>query len=255
MGRFFFPFGITVAFAVLVSLFVSFTLDPMLSSLWYDPQAEGGAKRGPIGRALERFNNSFHALGQRYRQVIAWSLNHRLATLGLAAAAFVGAMSLFGLGLVGGQFMPNSDNEQTALMLETPVGSSVAYTADKTLEIARYLDAQPEVELTYTTVGGAQQNNSVNKGQIYVKLVPKAARQRNQQEFEANLRTVLPKFHGIVGRVSQIDAGGSQSGADPAQPRGPRAVAPAGDLGPRSGADPERAGPGRSHVQPRGPQA
>ena len=208
VGRFFFPFGITVAFAVLVSLFVSFTLDPMLSSLWYDPQAEGGAKRGPIGRALERFNNSFHGLGQRYRRVIAWSLSHRLATLGLAAVAFIGAMSLFGLGLVGGQFMPNSDNEQTALSIETPVGSSVAYTADKALEIARYLDAQPEVELTYTTVGGAQQNNAVNKGQIYVKLIPKAGRKRNQQEFEAYLRTVLPKFHGIAGRVIQIGAAG-----------------------------------------------
>src|ERR1700693_6011212 len=81
VGRFFFPFGITVAFAVLVSLFVSFTLDPMLSSLWYDPQAEGGAARGPIGRALERFNNSFHALGQRYRRGVGgWLAYRRPAT-------------------------------------------------------------------------------------------------------------------------------------------------------------------------------
>ncbi|HUL48740.1 MAG TPA: efflux RND transporter permease subunit, partial [Gemmatimonadales bacterium] len=208
VGRFFFPFGITVAFAVLVSLFVSFTLDPMLSSLWYDPQAEGGAPRGRIGRALERFNNSFHGLGQRYRKVIAWALDHRLATMGIAAAAFVAAMSLFALGLVGGQFMPNSDNEQTGLSLETPVGSSVTYTSDKALEIVRYLDEQPEVELTYATVGGAQQNNAVNKGQIYVKLVPKARRHRTQQEFEAVLRTVVPRFHGITARVLQIGAAG-----------------------------------------------
>ena len=208
VGRFFFPFGITVAFAVLVSLFVSFTLDPMLSSLWYDPQAEGGAPRGRIGRALERFNNSFHGLGQRYRKVIAWALDHRLATMGIAAAAFVAAMSLFALGLVGGQFMPNSDNEQTGLSLETPVGSSVTYTSDKALEIVRYLDEQPEVELTYATVGGAQQNNAVNKGQIYVKLVPKARRHRTQQEFEAVLRTMVPRFHGITARVLQIGAAG-----------------------------------------------
>ena len=208
VGRFFFPFGITVAFAVLVSLFVSFTLDPMLSSLGYDPQAEGGAPRGRIGRALERFNNSFHGLGQRYRKVIAWALDHRLATMGIAAAAFVAAMSLFALGLVGGQFMPNSDNEQTGLSLETPVGSSVTYTSDKALEIVRYLDEQPEVELTYATVGGAQQNNAVNKGQIYVKLVPKARRHRTQQEFEAVLRTVVPRFHGITARVLQIGAAG-----------------------------------------------
>jgi HAE1 family hydrophobic/amphiphilic exporter-1 len=208
VGRFFFPFGITVAFAVLVSLFVSFTLDPMLSSLWYDPQAEGGAARGPIGRALVRFNDSFHGLGQRYRRVIAWALDHRLTTMGIAVAAFLGAMSLFFLGLVGGQFMPNSDDEQTALTIETPVGSSVAYTSGKALELARYLKAQPEVALTYTTVGGAQQNNAVNKGQIYVKLTPKSARQRSQQQLEAALRQALPRFQGVTARVVQIGAAG-----------------------------------------------
>jgi HAE1 family hydrophobic/amphiphilic exporter-1 len=209
VGRFFFPFGITVAFAVLVSLFVSFTLDPMLSSQWYDPQAEGGApRRGPIGRALARFNNSFHALAQRYRRVIAWALDHRLATTGIALAAFVAAMGLFGLGLVGGQFMPISDNEQTALSIETPVGSSVAYTASKALEIAKYLDAQPEVALTYTTIGGALQNDAVNKGQIYLKLTPKSTRRRTQQQFEADLRRVLPRFEGITARVVAIGAAG-----------------------------------------------
>ena len=212
VGRFFFPFGITVAFAVLVSLFVSFTLDPMLSSLWYDPQAEGGAPRGPIGRALEKFNNSFHGLGQRYRRVIAWALDHRLATMGIAVAAFLSAMSLFRLGLVGGQFMPNSDNEQTALVIETPVGSSVDYTSTKALEIARYLDAQPEVALTYATIGGAQQNEAVNKGQIYVKLTPKSERRRTQQQLETDLRQALPRFRGVTARIVQIGAaGGSQS--------------------------------------------
>ena len=212
VGKFFFPFGITVAAAVLVSLFVSFTLDPMLSSLWYDPQAEGGAPRGPIGRVLVKFNESFHGLGQRYRRVIAWALDHRVATMGIAVAAFVAAMSLFGLGLVGGQFMPNSDNEQTALSIETPVGSSVAYTSSKALEIATYLGSQPEVALTYATVGGAQQNEAVNKGQIYVKLTPKSRRRRTQQQLETDLREVLPRFQGVSARIVQLGAaGGSQS--------------------------------------------
>ena len=208
VGRFFFPFGVVVAAAVLVSLFVSFTLDPMLSSVWYDPQAEGHAKRGPIGRALEKFNNAFHGLGQRYRRIIAWALDHRVATLGIAAAAFIGAMSLFGLGLVGGSFMPESDEEQTALLLETPVGSSVGYTTGKALEIDRFLKSQPEVALTYTTIGGAQQNNAVNKGQIYVKLTPKKERERSQQEFETAVRAALPQFKGITARVVQIGAVG-----------------------------------------------
>ncbi|MGE5759840.1 MAG: efflux RND transporter permease subunit [Gemmatimonadota bacterium] len=203
---------VPVAFAVLVSLFVSFTLDPMLSSLWYDPQAEGGAQRGPIGRALERFNNSFKGLGQRYRGLIAWALDHRLATMGIATAAFFAAMSLFGLGLVGGQFFPISDNEQTLLSIETPVGSSVDYTAGKALELSHYLDSLPEVSLTYATVGGAQQNEAVNKGQIYIKLTSKGTRERTQQQLEAGLRRVLPRFQGVSARVEQIGvAGGSQA--------------------------------------------
>jgi hydrophobic/amphiphilic exporter-1 (mainly G- bacteria), HAE1 family len=208
VGRFFLPFGVVVAAAVLVSLFVSFTLDPMLSSVWYDPQAEGHARRGPIGRALEKFNAGFRGLGQRYRKLIAWALDHRLATLALAAISFVAAMSMFGFGLVGGQFMPKSDNEQTALALETPVGSSVQYTTGKALDLVGYLKTQPEVELTYATIGGAQQNNAVNKGQIYIKLVPKSERGRSQAEFESVLREALPRFQGVIARVVEIGAVG-----------------------------------------------
>jgi HAE1 family hydrophobic/amphiphilic exporter-1 len=208
VGRFFFPFGIVITGAVLVSLFVSFTLDPMLSSVWYDPQAEGKAGRGRIGRALEKFNQSFHGLGRRYRSIIAWALDHRLATLGIAGVSFVAAISLFALGLVGGQFMPQSDEEQTAVLFETPVGSSMQYTSRKALELAAYLDQLPEIALTYATVGGAQQNNAVNKGQIYVKLTPKDARERSQQQLETALREVLPRFQGVDARVIPVDAVG-----------------------------------------------
>jgi HAE1 family hydrophobic/amphiphilic exporter-1 len=88
----------------------------------------------------------------------------------------------------------------------------VAYTSGKALEIVRYLDSLPEVELTYATVGGAQQNDAVNKGQIYVKLTPKSTRHRSQQQLEADLRTVLPRFQGVSARIMQIGAaGGSQA--------------------------------------------
>jgi HAE1 family hydrophobic/amphiphilic exporter-1 len=207
VGKFFFPFGITIAFAVLVSLFVSFTLDPMLSSLWYDPQAEGGAPRGPVGRALQRFNDGFHRLGQWYRGVIAWALDHRAATMGIATVAFVGAMSLFGLGLVGGQFMPQSDEEQTAVTIETPVGSSLEYTTARALEVASFLATQPEVALTYTTIGGAQQNEAVNKGQVFVKLTPKDDRERSQQEFETAMRRELARLRGVTARVVPLGMG------------------------------------------------
>ncbi len=84
VGRFFFQFGIVVTFAVLVSLFVSFTLDPMLSSRWRDPDIDRAGKRHRVARLLDRFNGWFDRTADRYRGMIAWSLAHRPAVLGIA---------------------------------------------------------------------------------------------------------------------------------------------------------------------------
>lgn len=76
VGRFFMQFGVTVSVAVLISLFVSFTLDPMLSSVWYDPDSQPDAKRGPIGRLIGLFDAGFEKLAHAYRGVLGWSLRH-----------------------------------------------------------------------------------------------------------------------------------------------------------------------------------
>jgi HAE1 family hydrophobic/amphiphilic exporter-1 len=216
VGRFFYAFGITVAFAVLVSLFVSFTVDPMLSSRWYDPDAEGRAHHGPVGRLLERFNGGFAALGVRYRGLIRWALAHRGLTVAIASLSFVLALALPMAGLVGGQFMPKSDEEETGVGIDTPVGSSLAYTERKAMEVVSYLRTQPEVRYCYTTIGGAQHNNSVNKGLIYVKLSPKNERRRSQQQFETAIRTQLPRFQGVTARVLLLGMFG-QGGVAPIQ--------------------------------------
>src|SRR5690606_24314803 len=94
VGRFFFQFGLTVAWAVLVSLFVSFTLTPMLSAWWgVDPhKGEGG---NFLTRLIGRFNRWFDNQAARYRGVISWVLRHRKTTMGIAAASFVAALGLF----------------------------------------------------------------------------------------------------------------------------------------------------------------
>jgi hydrophobic/amphiphilic exporter-1 (mainly G- bacteria), HAE1 family len=211
VGKFFYAFGITVAFAVLVSLFVSFTLDPMLSSKWYDPQAEGHDQHGFIGRRLQKFNKGFANLGRNYRRLIAWALDHRALTMGLATLSFVVALALPMVGLVGGQFMPKSDEEQTNITLEAPVGSSLAYTRAKSMELAAYLKSRPEVSFVYTTVGGSSNDNVVNKGQMYIKLKPKNQRKLSQLDFEIDLRRVLPRFAGVTAHVTEIGMGGAQA--------------------------------------------
>ena len=214
VGRFFFQFGITVAFAVAVSLFVSFTLDPMLSSLWYDPQAAGHKERGPIGKRLERFNGAFRGYGQRYRGVIAWALDHRAAVLGLAGAAFVAAILLMAVGAVGGGFFPVVDRSELNVTIQTPVGSSIAYTRAKGEEIDRYLRSRPEVAYTYFTIGGGY-TPSVTDGTIYVRLKPKGQRRLSQDKFQIALRAVLPSFKGV--KTGIMDASGMGGGQLPVQ--------------------------------------
>ena len=93
-GQWFKPFALTIACSVLVSLFVSFSLDPMLSAYWPDPQIEAHERRNPIARALDRFNRWFDRMADRYKDLIAWALDHRLMMIGLAVATFLAALTI-----------------------------------------------------------------------------------------------------------------------------------------------------------------
>ncbi|HET6837355.1 MAG TPA: efflux RND transporter permease subunit, partial [Gemmatimonadales bacterium] len=110
-GQWFKPFALTIACAVLVSLFVSFSLDPMLSAYWADPQTEAHERRNPIARALDRFNRWFDRQAERYERVIAWALDHRLAMVGLALGSFIGAIALQAIA-GGAGFVPVSDRSE-----------------------------------------------------------------------------------------------------------------------------------------------
>ncbi|HEX6373103.1 MAG TPA: efflux RND transporter permease subunit [Longimicrobium sp.] len=209
IGRFFYQFGMTVAFAVLVSLFVSFTLTPMLSAWWgvdpHDPSAGGG---NPVNRVIAGFNRWFDRGADRYRGVIGWALRHRKSTLGIAAAAFVGTFMLFPL--IGGGFMPEQDQSAFNVSFETPEGSSLAYSAQKAGEIDAALRSLPGVDFTYTTVG-AGVTGTVTAGNVYVDLVPGAERDRSQQELMVDARAKLSSLFGatiVVGEAGGL--GGPQ---------------------------------------------
>src|SRR4051812_42179851 len=149
-GQFFKPFAITIAAAVLVSLFVSFSLDPMLSAYWADPQLEAHERRNPVARTLERFNAWFERQAKNYERLIAWALDHRAMMIGLAAFTFVAALVLqvkFG----GFGFAPLSDQSELNIAIETAPGSSLDYTTLKAEEVARQARLHKEVAYTYTT--------------------------------------------------------------------------------------------------------
>src|SRR5690606_17464533 len=157
---------------------------------------EGG---NPIARALEKFTRWFDRQADRYKGVIAWALDHRVAMIGIVTLSFVGAIVIqvmFG----GFGFVPNSDRSEINIGLETPPGSNLQYTSMKAEEVARLVRSHPEVAYTYVTVGGgggaSLSAGSVDAGNIYVRLVPKAERDISQNDLGAILREEIRQIGG-----------------------------------------------------------
>lgn len=208
VGRFFYEFGVTVSAAVLISLFVAFTLDPMLSSVWYDPDAHPDAKRGPVGRLIARFDHGFEALADRYRLVIGWTLRHRFVTLLATVGIFI--CSLFMVPLVGTEFVPNADEGRFQINVTTPVGSSLDYTATKVRQVENALREFPEVATIYSTINTG---NSVGKHRaaVLVRLVPIDQRKRTPVMLANPIRERLSVIPGVEIAIVQEGLGGGDS--------------------------------------------
>jgi hydrophobe/amphiphile efflux-1 (HAE1) family protein len=192
IGRFFFQFGVTVAVAVLVSLFVSFTLDPMLSSIWADPAATRFRYAPWLGRLVAWVERGVEALHRIYGVVLDWSLSHRKSVLAIALGTFVA--SFFVVPLVGTEFMPEVDQSFISLRLNTPVGSSLEYSDAKVHEAEQVLATFPEIALTMTTVGT---EDGRNYARINLKLVDRDARMRSQKDLERAIRAALKPIPGL----------------------------------------------------------
>src|SRR5256714_114620 len=207
-GQWFKPFALTIAASVLVSLFVSFSLDPMLSAYWADPQVEAGERRNPIAHALEKFNNWFNRMAQRYKGLIAWALDHRVAMVLIALASFIIALALPAVGLVGASFFGTEDQSEVNIAIETPPGSNLAYTRIKAEEAARMAREHKEVRFTYSTLGGT--TGDVNTGNVYVRLVPKTDRSIGAEDFGRQLRQEVGRIGGATMSVFTNDFQGAQ---------------------------------------------
>ncbi len=221
VGKFFHEFGLTIVAAVLISMFVSFTLDPMLSSVWHDPQAErrhgtaaaAGERPGlydrTIGRVTGFFNRFTERLSEAYQAILRWSLVHRLATLGIALLTFVA--SFFVIPILGAEFVPKADFSETQVNYYTPVGSSLEVTEMRAKQVDAVLREMPEVRYTVTTINSGQAAGKIYAA-TYVRLVDRKARQRSVTEMAVPLRERLARIPGItVTNIGQTDLGGGKS--------------------------------------------
>ena len=207
-GQWFKPFALTIACSVLVSLMVSFSLDPMLSAYWPDPHV-APEKRAWITKVLDRFNAWFNRRAVGYKKVIAWALDHRWTVATLSAATFFFALAMPALRLVGVGFVPETDNSEVIVSLETPPGSNLEYMRRRADEVLAVLSRQPEVLYTYTTLGGGF-TGSVDEGMIIAKLTPKVDRDRSVQVIARAIRPELARIGGVKLAVRDSDWGGNQ---------------------------------------------
>ena len=216
VGKFFHEFGLTIVAAVLISMFVSFTLDPMLSSVWHDPQAHRGHGGPPvtlydktIGRVTHLFDRLTEALSRAYQRILTWSLKHKLATLAIALATFVG--SFFIIPLLGAEFVPKADFSETQLNFYTPVGSSLELTEVRAKQIDAALRELPEVRYTVATINSGQAAGKIY-GAVYVRLVDRKERTRSIADMAVPMRQRLARIPGItITNIGVTDLGGGKS--------------------------------------------
>ena len=187
-GQWFKPFALTVVASVIVSLIISFTLDPMLSAYWGDPPGYHEQPKTGFSKLLERFNHWFDGVADRYGHVIAWALHHRRWMAVFAIASFFGAIALqakFG----GSSFLPQADAGFLAIEVRSPASSSLEYSKLKLDAAAALASTMKETKATtaYPNAAG---------GRIYVDIGKSTERQRSAAEVAKELREKVSRLVG-----------------------------------------------------------
>jgi HAE1 family hydrophobic/amphiphilic exporter-1 len=192
VGRFMNSFGVSMACAIAVSVLVAFTLTPMLSARWIRPkevEAEHTSREHGVYAWTER----------GYLRLLDWAMAHRWAVVLLMAATFLATIPL---GIVADKnFLPRDDESQFEVNVRAPEGASLASTQTILDSIARRVHDIPEVQYTLLTIG-ADPQNTLNLGSIFVKLHPVKERTRDQYTVMDEIRQeVLPRYERLRLRV------------------------------------------------------
>ncbi|MBA2293182.1 MAG: efflux RND transporter permease subunit [Gemmatimonadales bacterium] len=208
-GQWLKPFALSISGAVVASLFVSFSLDPMLSAYWPDPHREEHEKSW-LTKLLDRFDRWFQRMTDRYARVVAWALDHRWSMVGLALASFAGAIMLQGA-YGGAGFVPLSDRAEIEVIVEAPASSNLEYTMERTEAVAAIARRHPEVLYTYVSAGTPlpMRTPGVDQSHIYMKLSPAADRKISASELGVQLRKEMQAVGGVNVSVFSGGFGGA----------------------------------------------
>jgi hydrophobe/amphiphile efflux-1 (HAE1) family protein len=187
-GEWFRPFALTVTCSVLVSLGISFTLDPMLSAYWGDPADHHTAPKKGISKVLQRFNDWFDHQADRYGYVIEWALHHRVWMTIITISTLVGALVIQST-LGGTEFLPKTDSGFLAIDVRTPASSSVEYARLKMVKAAELASTLPETKDTNVRI-------NASGGRITVDIGKRQERKRSAKEIAKELREKISTLVG-----------------------------------------------------------
>ena len=194
IGRFFYQFGVTVSTAVLISMFVSFTLDPMLSAHW----AEQQNPHKPPNRVKRFFNwisGKLDNLSHGYEKLLKLALRFRFITLMIAVASLFGALGLSKL--IGTEFVPVPDKGEIRIKFETPVDASLEYSQAKLLQVDKIIQQHPDVRATYAVINGVTDRGK-NHVSIRVTVTPRTERKKSLTDLNNEFRQRLQQVGGIT---------------------------------------------------------
>jgi len=203
VGRIFGEFGLTIVASTLLSLLVSFTLTPMLASRW--ARLVEHVQTSFVGRFIRWSEALQDALADRYRGVLAWALDHRKTILGISGGLLIASLALIPAGVIGSEFLTESDRGEFAINIDMPLGTTIEKTNDAVADVERIVAAMPEVERYLSTTGNQQSQwkngNQSNVGQVQIKLVDKRKRSRSTH---AIMMAVKEKSYSIPGLTTSF---------------------------------------------------
>ncbi|NUG01739.1 efflux RND transporter permease subunit [Acinetobacter oleivorans] len=198
IGRFFYQFGVTVSTAVLISMFISFTLDPMLSAHWKDPIKK---KDNWLQRFFNHISNVLDRLTHVYEKLLKLALRFRFITVIIAIVSLFAALGLSKL--IGTEFVPTPDNGEVRIQFETPVDASLEYTQAKLHQVDKIIRQFPDVVSTYGVVN-SEVDSGKNHAGLGVTLKPKQERSSDLNTLNNEFRDRLQSVAGI--RVTSVAA-------------------------------------------------
>lgn len=204
-------FAVVIVVSTLMSLFVSFTLTPMLASRF--SRVEHLSRRSLAGWVAGRFEKAFQVLVDSYLALLRNSLDNRWKYFAAAVVLFVAALALPALGFVGSEFIKASDRGEFIVNLEVPPGSTLEHTSRIAQQIERMIGAMPETRKMMSNVGlGAGNVTASNVTSIYVALAGRNSRKRSTDDITNDIKRRAQEIPGVKVFIDQIAITGEQAG-------------------------------------------